>query len=175
MAEKTKVKYGPIEFVALGFKGDRFTGKIASEIKRLEESNIMRLIGLLLIRKDKKGNIELVRGSDLTDEEAQEFGAYAGALMGYGIAGEEGIEPGAVMGAEAVAEHEFGISDEQIEEITDEMPTNTSAVFLLFEDRWALDLKQDIADAGGTLLAQGFVRPETFVAYGQELARQMHR
>ena len=40
---------------------------------------------------------------------------------------------------------------------------------MLFEHRWAVDLKQALLSANGEMLAQGFIQPETLVEFGNEL------
>jgi hypothetical protein len=41
---------------------------------------------------------------------------------------------------------------------------------VLFEHRWAVPLKEALQDAGGVVLAQGMVRPESIIAIGMGLA-----
>jgi hypothetical protein len=51
---------------------------------------------LLVVNKDDDGNITAVQTNDLTTDEAMEFGAIAGALIGFGADGEEGMEAGGI-------------------------------------------------------------------------------
>ena len=64
----------------------------------------MRVIDSLAVYKDAEGEIEVEHLSNLTEDEAIELGTKVGALIGLGIEGEEGMEAGAVAGAEAAAE-----------------------------------------------------------------------
>ena len=48
---------GPLEYVVVGFEGNRFTGKILAELRAAKEKGIIRIIDLLLIMKDENGNI----------------------------------------------------------------------------------------------------------------------
>src|SRR5438552_1873015 len=61
----------------------------------------VRGIDALAVYKDAKGEIEVEHLSNLTQEEAIELGSKVGALVGLGIAGEEGAEEGAEAGAQA--------------------------------------------------------------------------
>ena len=44
----------------------------------------MRLLDLLVVQKDDEGEIKVHQQSDLDKDEAMEFGAYIGALIGLG-------------------------------------------------------------------------------------------
>ena len=48
---------GPVQVLVVGFGDDRFTGEIMPELKRLKEHDVIRLIDLLFVTKDKSGNI----------------------------------------------------------------------------------------------------------------------
>ena len=82
---------GPVQMLVVGFEGDHFTGEIREELTRLKENDIARLIDLLLVKKNDEGEIEVIQQSDLDQDEAEEFGAVVGALVGFGAEGEEGI------------------------------------------------------------------------------------
>ena len=45
-----------------------------------------------------------------------------------------------------------------------------TAVMVLFEHRWEVPLKEAFERAGGVMLAQGMVRPETLIGAGANLA-----
>ena len=77
---------------------------------------------------------------------------------------------GAVAGALAVAEHDFGLTAQEIQDVADRIPRGTSAAVVLFEHTWALRLKEYILDSGGMLIAQGLLHPSALVKVGVELA-----
>ena len=58
------------------------------------------VIHSLVVYKDAAGELEVEHLSNLTRDEAIEVGTKIGALIGLGIAGEEGMEAGAEAGAE---------------------------------------------------------------------------
>ena len=90
---------GPVQVLVVGFGDDRFTGEILPELKRLKEHDVIRLIDLLFVTKDESGNIAALQQTDLSREEMMEFGAFVGALVGFGAGGEEEAEAAAVAGA----------------------------------------------------------------------------
>ena len=91
---------GPVQLIVLGFDEPEFRGEILAELDRLKENDIVRVIDGLAVHKDAEGEVTVLKRTDLSDEEAAEFGATVGALIGIGIAGEEGAEVGAELGAE---------------------------------------------------------------------------
>ena len=77
---------GPVQMLVLGFQDPNFTGEIIAELQRLKEQDIVRLIDAMAVQKDANGEITALQISDLSPEEAQEFGAVVGALIGLGEA-----------------------------------------------------------------------------------------
>ncbi len=94
---------GPVQLIVLGFNHPDFHGEVIAELERLRENDTVRVIDALAVYKDAEGEIEVEHLSNLTQEEAIELGSKVGALIGLGIAGEEGAEEGAEAGAEEAA------------------------------------------------------------------------
>src|SRR5437763_505724 len=95
---------GPVQLIVLGFVEPDFHGEVIAELERLRESDTVRVIDALAVYKDADGELEVEHLSNLTQEEAVEMGTKIGALIGLGIAGEEGAENGAAAGAQAAAD-----------------------------------------------------------------------
>ena len=156
---------GPVQMLIVGFQGDNFDGSIMKELDRLKEHDIVRLVDLLFVKKNDDGEIEVVQRSDLDAEEAQEFGAIVGALVGFGADEEEGAEFGAIAGA---AELEDGhlFDDAAVWYLGDAIPEGTAAAVALLEHRWAIPLRDKIAQAGGITLSDAWIHPADLVAAG---------
>jgi uncharacterized membrane protein len=103
---------GPVQLIVLGFEQPDFHGEIIAELERLHDEDSVRVIDALAVHKDADGGIEVQHLSNLTKAEAIELGSKVGALIGLGIAGDEGAETGAVLGAEAAAEGVDVFSDD---------------------------------------------------------------
>jgi len=129
---------------------------------------VIRLIDMGFVRKDDDGVITMIEHSDLSQDETIEFGATVGALIGLGVAGEEGAEAGAIAGAEAALDG--GMIEDQVWYIADEIPEGTAAAVALIEHRWAIPLRDAIRRAGGVALADSWVHPEDLVAFGAAIA-----
>jgi uncharacterized membrane protein len=150
--------------LVVGFGQGQFDGRIRAELEQLRESDTVRVIDLLAIRKGPDGKVERLQASDLSDDEAIELGAIAGALIGLGAGGEEGAEIGAELGAERAAETDLLPHD--IWYIEDVLPDDSAAAVALIEHRWAIGLRDAIRDEGGFHLADAWIHPLDLVAIG---------
>jgi len=138
----------------------------------------VRVIDALAVHKDADGGIEVAHLSNLSKEEAVELGSKVGALIGLGIEGEEGIEAGAIAGAEAAADGMQVFSDEQAWDVLEDIPNDSAAALILLEHHWAVPLRNAIARAGGFRISDGFISPLDLIAIGlvsAEEAEQLHR
>src|SRR5438105_2712311 len=95
---------GPVQLLVLGFDRPNFHGEVIAELERLRESDTVRVIDALAVYKDAAGELEVEHLSNLSQEEAIELGSKVGALIGLGIAGEDGMTAGAEAGAEVAAD-----------------------------------------------------------------------
>jgi len=169
---------GPVQLIVLGFNHPNFHGEVIAELERLRENNTVRVIDSLVVYKDAEGELEVEHLSNLTREEAIELGSKIGALIGLGIEGEEGMEAGAIAGAEEAAEegiNVFGDADEW--DVLEDIPNDSAAALILLEHHWAVPLRDAIARAGGFRLSDGFISPLDLVAIGlmtAEEAKELH-
>jgi uncharacterized membrane protein len=160
-----QMKLGPVQLLVVGFEERKFEGKILEELKRLREHDIIRMIDLLFVAKDEQGDVARVEQSDLSPEEAVEFGALVGALIGFGVDGEEGAVSGAEVGAAAAAENGSPLA-EDVWYLADAIPPGTAAAIALIEHRWAVPLREAIEEAGGSGLVDAWVHPDDLIAVG---------
>ena len=156
---------GPVQVVVIGFADPNFDGQALKELERLRDSDVVRMIDLLVVYKKDDGSVEQLRRSDLSDDERVELGAIAGALMGFGAAGEEGAEIGAEAGAEAMLDGNV-IGDDQVYYLEEMIPAGMAAAVAVIEHRWAIPLREAIMNAGGFLLSDAWIHPTDLVAIG---------
>jgi Family of unknown function (DUF6325) len=135
---------GPLEYLVVGFEGNRFTGQILAELRAAREKGIIRVVDLFVLKKDEQGNVTALELSDLSGEEAAELGPLAGDLIGL-------------------------LAPEDIEQVAAGIPNNSAAGLLLFEHTWAIGLKEAIKHAGGIAVGGGFVAPDVL----QELEKDL--
>lgn len=158
---------GPVQLLVVGFEGTEERPEIRTELDRLRDSDAVRLIDLLVIRKDESGKVTAEQRSDLSVDEATEMGALVGALVGLGLG--EGDEDVALRAAEAgAAAGEDGhlLDEDAMWFVEDEIPPGTTAAVALVEHVWATPLRDSIQNAGGQLLADAWIHPADLVGIG---------
>ena len=154
---------GPIQLLAVAFPGSRFKGKILPELDRLKRKRLIRVLDMLIIRKDFEGNVTVGRGSDLDWEEATALGSYLGALAGIAAGGEDAVERGSISGAAQLADgHIF--DEDYAFRLTEALGNDTSAAVILIEHVWAKPLLETIEDAGGIELLNDWVQPAAMLS-----------
>jgi Family of unknown function (DUF6325) len=116
---------GPVEYVILGFPGNKFTGWIVPELAKLIDSGLIRLIDLTFISKDSAGEVEVVEY-----DAVEELAAFAGL----------DAEVGGILTGEDIAHAALSLEP------------NTSAVLLIWEDTWAAPFAAAVRNASGVIL-----------------------
>ena len=158
---------GPVQLVVLGFDHPEFHGEIIDELERLRESDTIRVIDSIAVYKDAEGDLEVAHLSNLTQDEAIELGSTIGALIGLGIEGEEGLEAGAVAGAQAAAEGGIQpLSGGDEWDVLEDIPNDSAAALILLEHQWAVPLRDAVMRAGGFRISDGFISPLDLVGIG---------
>jgi uncharacterized membrane protein len=166
--------FGPVQMLVLAFDRTRFDGKVAPELERLKQAGIIRLLDLLFVRKPEGGELEVVQTSDLTHDEAVDFGAMIGALVGLGSGDEEQTLAAAVAGAEALEDGHL-LGQHEVWYVADAIPEGTSAAIALIEHVWAIPLRDKLIEAGGMVLADEWIHPLDLVAIGASASRSAAR
>jgi uncharacterized membrane protein len=164
--------YGPMQLFAIGFGNASLPTEFVDELRRLRDAGVVRLVDAVYVAKDEHDKLNTIRVSDITPEEAVLLGTIAGALVGYGAIGEEGIDRGAEIGMLSSEDGLFGLSTDDIDEIADRIPRRSAATFILVEHLWAIGLKDAIRDADGQVIAQGWITPDTLIAMGERMAEE---
>src|SRR5512132_3382165 len=129
------MEFGPVQVLVIGFEDGQFSGEILAELRRLREHDIVRLVDLLFVSRNESGELSAIEHSDLGADEAEAFGALAGALIGMGAAGDDGVEAGAAMGAAAVDERGSVLDPDDVWYLADAIPAGSSAGIALLEHR----------------------------------------
>ena len=170
---------GPVQLIVLGFNHPDFHGEVIAELEQLRKSDTVRVIDSIAVYKDADGELEVEHLSNLTEQEAIELGSKIGALIGLGIEGEEGIEAGAIAGAEEVAA-EGGVNvftEEEAWDVLADIPNDSAAALILIEHHWAVPLRAAVVRAGGFRISDAFISPLDLVELGlvsSDEAQQLH-
>jgi hypothetical protein len=150
---------GPIEFLSVAFIGNHFHGEILPELERLKLEGFLRIIDLLLVRKDSTGAVMVTVASDLDWEQAVELGAYLGGLTAVAAVGPQALERGSMAGAAQLADGHF-FDEEDVFRVTQSLPESMSAALVLLEHVWAKPLYDAVGRADGVVLGKDWLEPD---------------
>ena len=164
------VIYGPMQLLVIGFGQAAFPLDFVNQLRRLRDDGVIRLVDAVYVAKDEHGDLTEIRVTDFSEEEMAIFGTLAGALFGFGAAGEDGAVVGAVIGEMAAEAEEFGLDSDDMDEIADRIPRGSSAAFILLEHLWAIGLKESLRNTNGAVIAHGWLTPATLIAMGEQAA-----
>jgi len=145
--KKPKKVLGPVDYVVVLFPGNKFTGKIAPELVKLEKNGVIRVIDMVFVRKDEKGKLTIYEVKNLGGSASDAFSEFAKNASDW-----------------------FSMGD--IEAIAESLPDNCSAGILLFENTWAVPFKEALINADAVLVDHMRVPAEAINRAHQALVSQ---
>jgi hypothetical protein len=119
---------GPVEFLLLGFEGNRFNGGIAPALADLVSDGLVRLLDVAVVMKDADGEVLILEMGELPEDVADAVRQVAGADRGL-------------------------MSEEDLLEVADTLAPETTVAALLVEHLWAGRFADAVRAAGGELLS----------------------
>jgi hypothetical protein len=120
------MEVGPVDVYIIGFPGNKFTGRVAPAILELVENGTIRILDLLFVSKDAEGVTTVIQAEDLDEE-------------GAGFLEIDVSQPGA-------------LGEEDAEEVSDDLPANSSALLVAFENLWAAKLVDALQEADAVVI-----------------------
>ena len=157
---------GPVEMIVVEFDGYRFKGEIWPELERLKENDVIRLIDLLVLRKDRSGAVAVITATDLDVKEMLEFGAKIGSLMAPGMEGDEAFAQSVLTGLQKVSTgHIF--DEREAQKLAEDVPLGTAVAVALIEHRWAIPLRRAIDRAEGEILSDEWLSAAHLIELGR--------
>lgn len=130
---------GPVDYLVVEFPPDttNFTGEMATELAALAESGTIRILDILILRKDDDGSIEALEIDDL--EAVAEIVALEAEI------------------AEILAA-------EDVVHLAEAMEPGTTAGVIVWENSWAAPFASAARRAGGQLIASGRIPIQAIIA-----------
>jgi hypothetical protein len=138
---------GPVDYLVLKFPGNKFSGEIVPELARLEQNKTIRIIDLAFVLKDQKGNVLITEAKNLGGVAGDAFSAFAAKASEW-------------------------LSIDDIEAIAMVLPNNSSAAILLYENTWAIHLKEGLLNANAEVVDMGRIPSELVRSVEQKLIAQ---
>ena len=132
---------GPVDYLVVEFPADKanFTGEIAEELSSLIERGTVRVLDLVILRKDEDGSVEAVELADVDE-------SLAGALL------------------ELEGDLALLLATQDVEAIAEAIEPGTVAAVLVWENSWAGPFGAAVRRAGGQLVANGRINTQALLA-----------
>ena len=121
------------------FPGSKFNGQIAPALRDLVERDLIRVLDLLVLKKDADGSLEAFELSDLDVGEIGEFQDYESELA-------------------------MLLSEEDVTSIAAAIEPGSSAAVLVWENTWAAPFGSAVRRSGGQLVASGRIPIQAMLA-----------
>jgi hypothetical protein len=140
MAESADIEeLGPIDWIVVEFPGSRFNGEIAPVLGDLVDRDLIRVLDLLVIKKDADGEFEVFELADLETDEIGELGVFEAELA-------------------------MLLSAEDVTAMAAAIEPGSSAAVLVWENKWAGPFGAAVRHAGGQLVASGRIPTQALLA-----------
>jgi Family of unknown function (DUF6325) len=141
MNETDVDQLGPVDYLVVEFPADRanFKGEIAAELTALIDRGLVRVLDLILLKKEADGSVEGFETHDFGDGDLAE-----------------------VLGLET--ELALLLAEEDVKAIGEAMEPGTVAAVLVWENIWAAPFGSAVRRAGGQLVAEGRIPTQALAA-----------
>ena len=134
------VELGPIDMVLIGFPADApMTGSAIPIFIDLIERGIIRDFDVMFVTKDADGTFSGFDAQDLTEKGVGDLAVFEGASSGL-------------------------IGDDDLNHAADAIEPGTSAVMIIYENRWAGPFVSAVRANGGQLIAQARIGTDDLIA-----------
>jgi hypothetical protein len=130
---------GPVDWIVVEFPGSRFNGQIAPALLDLVERDLIRVLDLLVLKKDADGSLEAFELSDLDEGEIGGFREYESELA-------------------------MLLSEEDVTSLAAAIEPGSSAAVLVWENTWAAPFASAVRRSGGQLVASGRIPIQALLA-----------
>ena len=139
MDEDNVDELGPVDWIVVEFPGSRFNGEIAPALRDLVERDLVRVLDLLVLKKDGDGTLEAFELSDLDPAEIGELRTYEAELATL-------------------------LSEDDVTAIAEAIEPGSSAAVLVWENSWAAPFASAVRRSGGQLVASGRIPIQALLA-----------
>jgi hypothetical protein len=130
---------GPVDWIVVEFPGSRFNGEIAPALRDLVDRDVVRVLDLLVLKKDSDGTLEAFELSDLDPSEIGELRGYESQLA-------------------------MLLSEEDVTAVAAAIEPGSAAAVLVWENTWAAPFASAVRHSGGQLVASGRIPIQALLA-----------
>jgi len=130
---------GPVDWIVVEFPGSQFNGGIAPVLQDLVDRGLIRVLDLMMLRKDDAGELEVFELSDLQEGELGELRTEEAQLA-------------------------MVLSEQDVLDISETIEAGSTAAVLVWENLWAAPFGSAVRHAGGQLVASGRIPIQAVLA-----------
>jgi hypothetical protein len=130
---------GPVDWIVVEFPGSKFNGEIAPALRDLVQRRLIRVLDLLVLKKEEDGSLEAFELSDLDPSEVGELRSYESELA-------------------------MLLSEDDVTAVAAAVEPGTSAAVLVWENVWAAPFASAVRHSGGQLVASGRIPVQAMLA-----------
>lgn len=132
---------GPVDYVVVEFPADKanFSGEMAAELTSLVDRELVRVLDLLLLRKDLDGSVTVDELHEVDDSDLGQLRALEADLA-------------------------LLLAAEDVEEMGKVLEPGSVAAVLVYENRWAAPFASAVRRSGGELVADGRIPAQALLA-----------
>jgi hypothetical protein len=145
MADINLDELGPVDYVVVRFPADKadFSGAMAEELRKLVESETVRVLDLVVVTKAEDGAIELAELRDRDESEVGELRSLEADLS-------------------------MMLALEDVERVGADLEPGSTAAVLVWENTWAAPFASSIRHSGGELIGMGHIPTQALIAAAEE-------
>ena len=132
---------GPVDYVVVEFPAGKadFSGAMAAELEALVSRGLVRVLDLLLIRKDLDGSVEVDELRDVDDSDIGQLRTVEAELA-------------------------MLLAAEDVDAISMALEPGSVAAVLVYENSWAAAFASAVRRSGGQLVANGRIPTQALLA-----------
>ena len=141
MTDEDVDELGPVDYLVVEFPADEanFSGAMAAELSALVNRGLVRVLDLLILKKNDDGSVEGFETHDFGDDELGELRALEDELA-------------------------LLLAEEDVESIGAAIEPGSVAAVLVYENVWAAPFGAAVRRSGGQLVASGWIPIQALAA-----------
>jgi len=130
---------GPVDYIVVEFPGSRFNGAIAPALADLVGKGTIRVLDLIILKKEEDGSVEPFELSDIGDDELGDLRMFETGLA-------------------------MLLSEDDVAAVAEALEPGSSAAVLVWENTWAAPFASAVRHSGGQLVAGGRIPTQAILA-----------
>jgi hypothetical protein len=134
-------RLGPVDYLVVEFPAGKadFSGEMAAELRSLVDRELVRVLDLVILRKDADGSVEASELADVDENDVGELRMLEAELA-------------------------MLLAEEDVVEFGKALAPGSVAAVLVYENTWAGPFASSIRRAGGQLVANGRIPIQALLA-----------